>query len=329
MPVIVDAMGGDFAPSEVVQGALLAADQFDIDILLVGQREQIAPLVAGHPHLRIEHAEEVVGMHEHPARSLKRKPQSSIAVAARLAKDLPGSPLVSAGSTGAVLAAALFIWKRIPGIERPCIAGIMPTTKAPCVIADIGANVDCKPSQICQFALLAATYASHTLGIENPSVGLLNIGAEATKGNEASQVAYQALKELSGIRFLGNVEPEAIYAGEVDVVASDGFAGNIFLKTSEALAHVFHHQIEKMSAHPILAPGGQHLREKLAHFSPDLSDYAGAPLLGTNGTAIIVHGSARAETVKNAIQVAHRAAQSGYLEHLKDIYRKKQEAPHA
>lgn len=330
MPVIVDAMGGDHAPGEIVQGAVQAAQDFEQDVVLVGHQTQIEALGLSHPRVRVVHAEHVIGMHEHPARALKKKPDSSIAVAARLALQTPGSSLVSAGSTGAVMAAALFLWKRIPGVERPCIAGIMPTLRGSCVMADIGANVDCKPSHIAQFATLTSSYASHALGVEDPSVGLLNIGAEASKGNEAAQAAHGALSELPGIRFVGNVEPDAVYAGEVDVVVCDGFPGNIFLKTSEALAHVFHHHIgEEFRKNPTLVQEGKGFLESLSRFSPHRSEYAGAPLLGTNGTAIIVHGSARAETVRNAIQVASRAADSGCLEHLKDHYQRKQEAtPH-
>ena len=329
MPVIVDAMGGDHAPGEIVQGALDAARDFDLDVVLVGREAEVRALGLDldHPRVRLHPAAEVIGMDEHPAQALKKKRDNSISVGMQLALQDPSSSFVSAGSTGAVLAGALFTWKRLPGVERPCIAGILPTLEGSCVVADIGANVDCKASHITHFAVLCAAYSSYMVGVEAPRVALLNIGSEAAKGNEASQLAHAALSELPGIHFLGNIEPEAVYLGGADVVVTDGFPGNIFLKTSEAISNIFHRLLKKgLGANPALATQARPLLAELGRFSTEKSEYAGAPLLGTNGTAIIVHGAARATTIKNAIGCADRAAKSGYLEHLRGIYQAKREA---
>ena len=328
MPVIVDAMGGDHAPDEVVAGALEAAEKYELEVVLVGDQERLGA-AAGTPRVTVHHASEVIGMDEHPAQALRRKKDSSIAVAAGLAKKLDNAPLVSAGSTGAVLAAALFGWRRLPGVERPCIAGLVPTPTGSAVIADIGANVDCKPSHIVQFGVLCSAYAQLVLEVESPRVGLLNIGEEATKGSEAAQAAHVALAEAFGDRFLGNIEPEAVYQGAADVVVTDGFAGNIFLKTSEAISNLFHGTLKKaLGQAPDLAAQAGPLLAELGRFSLDRLEHSGAPLLGAAGTALIAHGSAKRDTICNAIALADRCAKSGILEHLRSTFAQDEEAAH-
>lgn len=328
MPVIVDAMGGDHAPDEVVAGALEAAEKHELEVVLVGDQERLGA-AADKPRVTIHHASEVIGMDEHPAKALRQKRDSSIAVAAGLAKKLGDAPIVSAGSTGAVLAAALFGWKRLPGVERPCIAGLVPTPSGSAVIADIGANVDSKPSHVVQFGVLCSAYARLVLGVDAPRVGLLNIGEEPTKGSEAAQAAHSALSEALGERFVGNVEPEGVFHGVADVVVTDGFAGNIFLKTSEAISNLFHGTLKRALAKaPDLAAQAGPLLSDLGRFSTDRLEHSGAPLLGAAGTALIVHGSAKRDTITKAIRLADRAAQSGILDHLRTAFAEQKEAAH-
>lgn len=319
MPIVVDAMGGDHAPDAIVQGAVLAARELDDEVVLVGREDAIRDAIGAEADgVRVVHAPEVVEMGEHPAKALKRKPENSVSVGMKLAAE-PGSAFVSAGSTGAVMAGALFGWGRLPGIERPAIAGLIPSRKGTTIVADVGANVDCKPSHIGQFAVLAAAYSSHLMKIERPRVGILNIGTEASKGNESVREARAHLEALGGIDFVGNVEPEGVYSGEADVVVTDGFPGNIFLKTSEAVAGTLGRMVKEAAAQ--VGDALQPLLETFARFDPDHSDNAGAPLLGVDGTAIIVHGDARAETIRNAVKLASRAAASGYLDHLRTLFR--------
>jgi glycerol-3-phosphate acyltransferase PlsX len=321
MPVIVDAMGGDHAPREIVLGAIEAAREFGVEIVLVGRQAEIEPFgLAGLP-ITVRNASEVVGMDEHPARALRRKPDCSIRVAASLLKATPGAALVSAGHTGAVMASALLDVGRMKGIERPAIATIMPTLKGDVAVLDVGANVDCKASQLVQFAHMGAAYAQHVLGVERPRVGLLNIGAEAAKGNELCLAAHPQLA-ASGLNFAGNVEPDQVYEGSVDVVVTDGFAGNIFLKTSEGIAQVFQRLIgegvrELGDGARTVAP----LLARLERFKTSQPAYAGAPLLGIEGACIITHGASRASTMKHAIRLAHRFAASRTLESIRQITR--------
>lgn len=324
MPIIVDAMGGDHAPEEIVRGAIRARRSFGHEIVLVGREPEIRAVSDDLEGISVVHAEDVIGMDEHPAQALKRKKNNSLSVAVRLAKESPGSAVLSAGSTGAFMAASLFGFRRLPGVERPAIAGILPSdTGRPCMVADIGANVDCKPSQLRQFAILCSAYSSLMFQVENPRVGLLNIGTEDTKGNELCQKTHLELSEVEDIDFIGNVEPEAVYSGEVDVVVSDGFAGNIFLKSSEAISNIFYealgpvlHQAKDMP------PVVQKALASLARFSTKHKDLAAAPLLGINGVAIIAHGSVDAATVELAVDLAHRAAESGYLARLQERFQK-------
>lgn len=313
MPVIVDAMGGDFAPQEIVQGAILAAREDGIEILLVGRTSELeAHAIAGLP-IRIVDAQDVVGMDEHPARAVRKKANSSIRVCARLLKENPGSALVSAGATGAVMAAALMEVGRTPGVERPGIACVIPTLKSDTIVMDVGANVDCKPSHLVQFAQMGSAYAQHVLGVDRPRVGLLNIGSEEGKGNELCIAAYPLL-QTAGVNFVGNIEPDHLYLGDADVVVTDGFAGNIFLKTSEGLSKVIQRLIGETAAElgekaRALGP----LIQRMERYKTDSATTSGAPLLGIDGATIIVHGAARANTMRHAIGIGKRFAGSGAI----------------
>ena len=318
MPVIVDAMGGDHAPDEIVVGAVAAAREFEIDVVLVGNKDQLEAMDISSPRVTIEHAETVIGMNEHPAKALRRKPDSSIAISARLAKE-PGSALLSAGHTGAVMAATLFTWGRIPGIERPGIACVIPTKERSVVVLDVGANVDCKPTHLVQFGIMGAAYAEKVLKAGSPTVGLLNIGEEEKKGNELTLATFKELASCGDIEFAGNVEPSGLFAGQTDVVVTDGYAGNIFLKSSEAVSNLLFTLLkselseQKLDGQTIGALFG-----RIGQYSTRNPKFAGAPLLGVNGTCIIAHGGARAETIKHCVNLANRFARSETLQSIKD-----------
>jgi glycerol-3-phosphate acyltransferase PlsX len=313
MPVIVDAMGGDFAPSEIVQGAILAA-QDGVDVLLVGRASELEPSIPAGLPLRVHNAADVVGMDEHPARAVRKKADSSVRVAAKLVKQHPGSAFISAGATGAAMAAALMELGRMQGVERPGIACVIPTLKGDTIVMDVGANVDCKPSHLVQFGQMGNAYAQHVLGIDRPRVALLNIGSEEGKGNELCQ-AVGPLLAASGLNFVGNLEPDHLYLGDADVVVTDGFAGNIFLKTSEGISKVFQRLIGETAAElgekaRALGP----LIARLDRYKPENPANAGAPLLGIDGACIICHGSARAQVIRHAIALGAKFAKSGALE---------------
>lgn len=322
MPVIVDAMGGDFAPQEIVQGAILAAREDGVEILLVGRRSELEthPL-AGLP-ITVHDASDVVGMDEHPARAVRKKPDSSIRVCARLLKEYPGSALVSAGHTGAVMTSALMEVGRSAGVERPGIAAVIPTLKSDVVVMDVGANVDCKPSHLVQFAQMGVAYAQHVLGVDKPRVALLNIGSEDAKGNELCLAVFPLL-QASGLNFVGNIEPDHLYLGDADVVVTDGFAGNIFLKTSEGLSKVIQRFIGETAAElgdkaRALGP----LVQRMERFKTDQPSNCGAPLLGIDGACIITHGAARAQTMRHAVGLGAKFAASGAIAAIRAMTRR-------
>ena len=319
MPVVVDAMGGDYAPEEVVKGAVAAAKEFEIDVILVGDENKINGCNEDLSSLTVKHASDIIGMNEHPAKAIRRKPDSSIAVAARIARETDNGSLVSAGHTGAVMAAAVFTFGRIEGIERPGIACVMPTTGKDTIVLDVGANVDCKPSHLEKFGILGSAYAKHVLNAEKPLVGLLNIGEEAKKGNEQTFAAYKLLAESTHLNFAGNIEPAGVYSGAADVIVTDGFAGNIFLKSSEAISNILQSLIKKEVSTMGLSPAQlKQFFGTLARFSTKNPQYAGAPLLGVDGTCVIAHGGSKAETIKHCIVMADNFQKSNALQFMKN-----------
>jgi glycerol-3-phosphate acyltransferase PlsX len=307
--IAVDAMGGDFAPGEIVKGALLAASEFKQAIILVGDEEKIrAELGSNTPGelISIVHAPEVVEMGEHPAVAVRRKKNSSIVRATQLVKEGEAAALVSAGSTGAAMTAALLGLGRIKGIDRPAIAAVLPSEKGYTVLLDVGANVDCKPQNILQFGIMGYLYAKKVLGVATPRVGLLSNGEEETKGSELTLAAYPLLQE-AGINFAGNVEGRDIFRGTVDVVVCDGFTGNIVLKSAEGIAGALYKTLKDEINKSWSAKIGLVMAVKaLMRFKKriDYTEYGGAPLLGVNGVSIICHGSSSAKAVKNGIRVA-------------------------
>ncbi len=329
MKIAVDAMGGDYAPQQVVKGAVLAAKNYDCEIVLVGDQNQIqSELDKEFPEwksskISIHHASDVIGMGEHPGVAVRRKKDSSVVVATRLVKSGECDAVVSAGNTGAAVASALFILGRIKGIDRPTIATPIPNEKGgTTLLLDSGANVDCKPKHLSQSALMGYIYAKCVLGKENPSVGLLNIGEESTKGNEQAQATYPILQAMKTINFKGNAEGRDIPSGNFDVVVCDGFVGNIVLKFAEGLAKT----LVKMAKNAvknggILAKLGAMLLlpalKKMGR-EIDVSEYGGAPLLGVKGCCIISHGSSNAKAICSAIKQARKYVKNDVLMQIRD-----------
>ncbi|MCR4420785.1 MAG: phosphate acyltransferase PlsX [Clostridia bacterium] len=310
MRIAVDAMGGDYAPGEVVRGALSAARNGSAEVILVGHREAIEEeMRKWKDHARnitIVHAPEVITMDDPPATALRRKKGSSIWVATELVKTGQAQALVSAGSTGAQMAAALLTLGRIEGILRPAIATVFPTVAGGKLLLDVGANVDCRPQHLLQFAQMGAVYAERILGLSRPRVGLLNIGTERNKGNELTLAAYDLLAG-SGLNFMGNVEPRDIPMGVADVVVCDGFVGNSLLKFGEGMAAALMTMLRQELAHRPLARAGAALVFPALHSlwkKLDYAEYGGAPLLGVRGVSVVCHGSSRARAIENAIGVA-------------------------
>lgn len=321
MKIAIDAMGGDNAPSEIIKGAVLAAQKYPCEIILVGN-ESIIRSELGDTHLpiTIHHAAEVITMGEHPADAVRCKKDSSIVVATRLVQCGEADAVLSAGSTGAAVAAAQLILKRIHGIGRPAIATPIPTPQGTTLLLDSGANVDSKPEHLIQSGIMGSLYAEHVLGINKPSVALLNIGEEDTKGNELVKETYQLLKGLTTINFAGNAEGRDIPRGVFDVVICDGFVGNVVLKFGEGLALT----IMKLLTEELTANGGAKLLGKnlltltLRDLSKrlDVSENGGAPLLGVNGYCVISHGSSDARAICSAIRVARDYVNSNILERI-------------
>ncbi|MCL6610883.1 MAG: phosphate acyltransferase PlsX [Peptococcaceae bacterium] len=316
MKIAVDAMGGDYAPRETVMGALEAARD-GVEVVLVGNRDRIlSELGKENDHrLEIVHTSETIDMGEQPAAAVRRKRDSSIVRSVQLVREGGASAFVSAGSTGAVMAAALLGLGRIKGIDRPAIASVLPSRKGGTVLLDAGANVDCKPKNLLQFGIMGYLYAEKILGIRNPRVGLLNVGEEESKGNELTLEAFPLLKK-AGINFIGNVEGRDLFSGSVNVVVCDGFVGNVVLKAGEGLAMALMHMMKEELARNWLSKMGTALALpalKEIRRRVDYAEYGGAPLLGVNGVVIVCHGSSTALAVKNAIKVAAEAVSCGLV----------------
>lgn len=327
MRVAIDTMGGDYGPEEIVLGAIDAVRKYGCEAVLVGDQEKLKAALQAHgaaddPRISIQHASEVIEMGEHPGAAVRKKKDASVVVATRLVKLGNCQAVVSAGSTGAAVAAALFGLGRIKGIERPTIATPIPNLTGTTVLLDSGANVDSKPKHLVQGAIMGALYSQYVLGVDNPRVGLLNIGEEDTKGNEQVQATLPLLRALHTIHFIGNVEGRDIPKGTVDVVVCDGFVGNVVLKFGEGLASAIMQLVkDAISGSGIIAklaslmilPALRNLKKKL-----DYAEYGGAPLLGVDGGFIICHGSSRAKAITNAIRVAKEFAEKQVVEHIRE-----------
>ena len=322
MRLALDAMGGDKAPVETVKGAyeFLQSTDSSISIILVGQEEAVSRELARHPfdpaRISLVPATQVIGMEEKPAKIFKTRPDSSVVKAVQLVKDGKADGVISAGSTGAMLSASLMLLGRIPGVRRPAIGTFIPSESGGFLLCDVGANLDVRATDLVQFALMARAYAIHEMHLENPRIGLLNIGTEAGKGNEVTQRAY-GLMQIHVNGFIGNVEATDLFAGVADVVVCDGFVGNMVLKLSEGLvinlgkwikANLKRHFLS-MLALPLLQPAVKELRHAL-----DWEEYGGAPLLGVNGVSIVCHGSSSSKAIKNALRAAMESINGNLIE---------------
>ena len=337
--VAVDVMGGDNAPSHEVTGAVMAARQWQIPIVLVGQPAAVETELARHDirglDIRIEQASEVVGMHDSASDAVRKKKDSSIRVAFEMVKQGIADAVVSTGNSGATMAAGMFVLKRIPEIDRPAIATVVPNLKDHTLVLDVGGNVDCKPHHLVQFALMGSVYVSQMLGKTTPRVGLLSNGEEESKGNELTRDANQILKRTS-LNYIGYTEGRDIYNGRVDVVVCDGFVGNVVLKVSEGLAEAIGRMLRKELSSRFLSKIGYLLAKpalKAFRKKVDYAEYGGAPLLGIQGTAMICHGSSNPRAIMNAIKMAHdsvvRQVNKKLTEHLEVIRSERNDDKHA
>ena len=322
MRIAIDAMGGDDAPQSVVSGALVAARHLQLALLLVGDRAAIERELARHPvaslDVEILDASQRIEMEESAATALRRKPDASIRVAAGAVRDGKASALFSAGHTGASLMAAHAVFGRLPGVDRPALATIIPTRQRPAVLLDSGANVESRPQHLVQFAVMGVAYARIALGCAEPRVGLLSIGEEETKGNDLTREAHQLLKHAP-IRFVGNIEGRHVYAGDADVIVCDGFTGNITLKISEGLVETVDELLREELSRTFGTRVGYLLsRQAYRRFRKrlDYSEYGGAPLVGVNGLCIVGHGRSSPKAVRNAVAMAARFVNEGLLEKL-------------
>jgi phosphate acyltransferase len=329
--IAIDAMGGDNAPSEIVAGALRAQEELGVDVLLVGDPEQIEASLKRHTHsatpsgIEIVPSEGTIEMEEEPLTALRRKPKASINVAMDLVKKKKADAVVSAGHSGAAMAAALLRLGRLPGIDRPAIGAVLPTMIAgkPVIVLDVGANVDCRPKFLEQFALMGTIYSQYVLGNSDPKVGLLNIGEEPNKGNELALQTHQLLSDNPNIPFIGNAEGRDVLSGTFDVIVCDGFVGNILLKFAEAVGEValqilreeLPRGLHGKAGVTLLRPNLKRIKQRMDH-----AEHGGGLLLGVAGVCIISHGSSQAPTIFNAARLAKDAIDNRVLDRIRSSY---------
>lgn len=314
MKIALDVMGGDAAPETTVGGAIRAARELPIDVVLIGNQPLVEQQLARYAHrprnLSLIHAPETIGMDEPPVASVRKKKASSINVGMECVRDGRADAFVSAGNTGAVVCAATLNLGLLPGVERPGIAIVLPGLRGETLLIDAGANIDPKPVHLLQYALMGEAYVRFVLGKPRPTVGLLNVGEEETKGTDFIRETYTLL-EGSGVNFVGNVEGRDIFMGEYDVIVCDGFVGNVALKTSESLAYAINQTLKRALGMSLITRLGawlsraafQALRKEI-----DYAEHGGARLLGVNGVCIIAHGASSAKAIKNAIRVGYESA---------------------
>ncbi len=325
MKIIIDAMGGDNAPSEILKGALMAKEEYGIEIIAVGHTKKMQDAANANgldlSSLTIVHAEEEISMCDEPTSAIRGKKDASLTVAMRMLAQGEGDALVSAGSTGAVLAGSTLIVKRLKGVKRPAITIAMPTTSKPYVLIDSGANVECRPEMLCAFATMGTVYAKKVLGRTNPTVGLVNNGAEESKGTPDYVLAHQLLKKQKDIVFAGNVEPKEIPKGDVDVIVCDGFVGNVVLKTTTGVAKMLSSEIKAVFkknlitkiAYLLVKGGMDDFKKKL-----DADELGGAIMLGVTKPVIKAQGSSNAKSFKNAIKQAKLCVDGKIIESISE-----------
>jgi glycerol-3-phosphate acyltransferase PlsX len=313
MRIAIDAMGGDDAPDEIIAGVLESIELLagDDELILVGPEKEIEARLPSKPSRRgmisVVHAPDIIAMDDVPIESLRRKPKSSIAIIAKLAKRGQTDAVISAGNTGACVAAFQMRMRNLPGVNRPGIAVVFPTPEGPVTICDVGANIACKPIHLYQYGVMASVYSKHLLGIDNPRVGLMSIGSEDAKGNEVVKKTRELMKSDTNMNFIGNIEGRDILNGACEVVITEGFVGNVILKLTESLVDglfkAIKHELmeEKIRLAMKFKPVMKRIYKKY-----DYNEYGGALLLGVNGTAVICHGSSQSRTIKNAILASKR-----------------------
>lgn len=312
--IAVDAMGGDNAPSVVLEGveAALKADE-NLEVILLGSAEVVEPFASSHARCTAHATTEVIGMAEHPANAVRKKKDSSIVVGCRLVKEGAAQGFFSAGSTGACLAAGTLVMGRIKGVSRPALCSVIPSPVAPVVMADIGANADCKPEYLVQFAQMASIYTEKILGIKDPRVALLNIGEEDTKGSQFAQQAHELLKAKLP-NFAGNAEGRDILEAAFDIIVTDGFTGNVVLKTIEGCSKTLFKAVKQvLVSTPVRKLGALAVKGGLSELkdSIDPDIYGGAPLLGVKGACLVGHGSSNPTAIKNGVLTSARVVRSG------------------
>lgn len=324
MPIILDAMGSDKYPDPEIEGSIQAANLLEESIILVGDKpvltQKLNALAPNHPKISIEHAPEVVDMWDKPVESAKSKPNNSMAVGIGLVKEGKGQAFVTAGNTGGAMFNALRVLGRIKGVQRPALNTTFPTRKGRCIVVDIGANADCRPEFLLQFGIMGSIYAQFLLGIENPKIGLLSNGEEPGKGNQLVKDTFKLFEE-SSLNFYGNVEPKEIFGGEVDVAVTDGFTGNVLVKTSEAVAKM----ITDVLKEELMSTTRTKLGALLAKpaFSQlknliDPSEVGAAPLLGVDGLVFVGHGRSDARAIVSSLLLAEKAIMNGLLVDIKE-----------
>ncbi len=320
MKIAVDAMGGDHAPAEPVKGALDALEHIGCEVVLIGDETSIQNELKKYDYdtsrVTVVHTTEVITGEDKPVQAIKRKKDSSMVVGLLSLKDNTYDAFISAGNTGALLAGGLLRVGRIKGIDRPALCSVYPTRNGMSILADAGANADCKPRNLKEFGIMGSLYAQNVLGINNPRVGLANIGHEEGKGNALVIEAYDMLKE-SNLNFIGNVEARDIPEGATDVIVCDGFTGNIILKLSEGVAKSFSSMIKEIfMKSPLTKVAALLVKNGLGDMkkSMDYTEYGGAPLLGVKGLVVKAHGSSNAKAFMNAIRYAEKTAASGVVD---------------
>lgn len=322
MKIAIDAMGGDFAPHTIVEGAYWAAKKHGVKVVLVGDEDQVSKELSRYPTSKlpiyIHHAPHVVAMHDSPSIVIRKMKDTSIKVAIDLEKEGQVSGVVSAGNSGAAMALAMYIFRKLEGVERPAIATIHPNMKGLTVLIDSGGNVDCKPNHLVQFAIMGDAYSKYILGEETPRIGLLSNGEEEGKGNELTREVHEILLKTD-MNYIGYVEGRDLNSGAVDVIVCDGFVGNVALKVSEGLWETISNILKGEAEDNLRARVGYFvMRRALRRLEKrlDYSEYGGAPLLGINGNSVICHGASNAKAIMNAILLATNLAKNKLNEHL-------------
>jgi len=331
MRIALDAMGGDYAPEVVVEGGVLAARELEAEVILVGREEAIYQELKKHDtsglSLPIVSASQVIEMTDKPAQAVKAKKDSSMVVGMGLVKKGEAQAFISAGNSGGVMVAALFHLGRIKGVQRPALCAIFPSHEGPLCILDVGANTDCKPLYLLQFAIMGSVYMERVLGVGKPRVGIVSTGEEEGKGSQLVLEAYELLKR-SGLNFIGNVEGKDVPLGLAQVVVTDGFTGNVIVKLAEGMAGFFAELVEEeIKRSPLTALGGLLAKPAFrgVKMRLDYSEYGGVPLLGVEGVVIVAHGRSNSKAIKNALYMAKRTVEGGMIEAIKEEIERKVE----